>query len=1004
MIGNVLLNRYKIESELGRGGMGVVYHAQDNLLNRAVAIKFLNTEGVDIEGKTRLLQEARAVAQLNHPNIVSVYDVSENDGNPFIVMELVQGDTLRKAEKPTLVNAIHMIQQICLSLDHAHNQGIIHRDLKLENIVVTNTQTLKLMDFGLAHTPDDAQITTEEGTLMGTVAYLAPELIHGQSASVQSDLYALGIILYELIVGHVPFQGNVGTVLDGHMHGEITPPSNFANEIPDWVDDLVLGLLSKLPEERPVSARAVLDILEQKITPPITAPYQVVSKSHHNLPAQNTSFIGREKEIAEISKNILSQRLVTLTGIGGTGKTRLALQIASDAIKEFPDGVWFIELASITEPNMIPHAILSSMDIPEQTAQDDLQFLAEYLKNRKLLLVLDNCEHLIETCAKIAKQLIRDAANISIITTSREALGIQGELIWQVSSLSLPGTQLSSSSEEIAQFEAVQLFIERASLVQPKFQLTNKNASFVARICSRLDGIPLAIELAAARVRSMSVDDIAKRLEDRFRLLMGGNRSGLERHQTLRATITWSYNLLSEEEKHLLCNLSVFSGGWTLEAAEQVCGDKNSDLDVLDTLTRLVEKSLVNLDESRYRMLETTRQFALEKLLESEDGSVTHDKHAAYILELSRLGNKYYRGPDHLKWKERFEKEIDNFRTAIEWQIAAQNTEAALHLLGSEWGWTIMSFEMDAWFNKICTLPNISAYPAPYAKALNFMGAQFRDSMDISKNRAYLEEAQEIWNKLGADGEIGLAKALLLLGEITLYNAEDNQKLAHSFFERGYALYQHHNDKHGIAWAILQFGNLAYQQGQHEEAEKQYTTSLTKFQEIGDQNGMAFAHAVLGDLMRVKGDYEQASNYWKKNLEIFREIHAHSAFIYPLTGLAWASLRKGEHEKAKNLFREALGLSKEYGNTPMVTFCIAGLASVLGSTDKPQQAARLFNAVDTLRKKMGEWEPADQKDIDHYLEVAREQLDELEFEKAQHTGQTMTIEQAIEYALEYTDE
>jgi tetratricopeptide (TPR) repeat protein len=283
------------------------------------------------------------------------------------------------------------------------------------------------------------------------------------------------------------------------------------------------------------------------------------------------------------------------------------------------------------------------------------------------------------------------------------------------------------------------------------------------------------------------------------------------------------------------------------------------------------------------------------------------------------------------------------------------------------------------------------------------MGGQFWSSVNITKNIAYLEEAREIWSKLGREGELGLARALQTLGAITLYN-EDETSIPQSLFERSYELYQDHNNKRGIAWSTHNFGGLALVQGRFEEAKKQYTNSLAKFQELGDRGGMAFALASLGEVMRVVGDYDRASQYWEQNLEIFREIINHPGLIYSLSGLGWVSLRKGEHGKAKDLFVEALSLSTEYGNKPMVIYCISGLAGFLGSIGKPQQAAKLFSATDALNEEMGKLEPADQKDFDHYVNIVREQLDESEFQRAWNTGRTMTIEQAIEYTLEEMDE
>jgi non-specific serine/threonine protein kinase len=450
MIGTTLLNRYKIEAELGKGGMGVVYKAHDALLDRVVAIKFLNAAGIGTSGKTRLLAEARAAAKLNHPNIVSVFDAGEVDNNPFIVMELVEGKTLRGYSVPNLAEALKAATEICKALDHAHTKGIIHRDLKLENIIITDSQVIKLMDFGLARTADQAHLT-EAGTIIGTFAYLAPELIQGEAASPQSDLYALGVILYELLTGISPFSGTITEILSQHLHGKVQPPSTRNPNVPEWLDNLVLHLLAKHPEERPTSARAVLDILDQKVAPAITDTYKATPKPRNNLPAQNTSFIGREKEIAEIKKELEAHRLVTLTGSGGTGKTRLSLQVAADSIYAFPDGVWFVELAVLADSELIPQTILSTIGIVEQPGKPLIESLKEYLYEKQLLIVLDNCEHLIEASAQVANTLLSGTLGIKILASSREAFGVAGELSYHVPSLSLPDINHLPANEQLSQ-------------------------------------------------------------------------------------------------------------------------------------------------------------------------------------------------------------------------------------------------------------------------------------------------------------------------------------------------------------------------------------------------------------------------------------------------------------------------------------------------------------------------------------------------------------------------
>lgn len=386
-------------------------------------------------------------------------------------------------------------------------------------------------------------------------------------------------------------------------------------------------------ELRDLGERRLKDLIRPKrifqlVAPDLPSefpPLKTLDAFPNNLPLQLTSFIGRETQIAQVKKELDEHRLVTLTGSGGTGKTRLSLQVAADLLDAFPNGVWFVELAPLSDPDLIPQTILSAIGISEQKDRAALEVLQDYLQTRTTLLVLDNCEHLITRAAEVANAILTAAPKVKILASSREALGVQGELSWHVPSLSLPDPKKLPEPEALTQYEAVRLFIDRAMLVNSYFTVTKDNAPAIAQICFRLDGIPLALELAAARVRMLSVDQISSRLDDRFRLLTGGARTALPRQQTLRATIDWSYDLLAENEQLLLRRLAVFAGGWTLELAEQTCSDETIDpYEVMDMLGKLVDKSLVAVYESvtgtRYRILETVRQYAREKLFESGEG------------------------------------------------------------------------------------------------------------------------------------------------------------------------------------------------------------------------------------------------------------------------------------------------------------------------------------------------------------------------------------------------
>jgi predicted ATPase len=737
-------------------------------------------------------------------------------------------------------------------------------------------------------------------------------------------------------------------------------------------------------------------------------PLKTLDFYRHNLPVQLTTFIGRAKELEEIKQAIREHRLVTLTGVGGTGKTRLGLQVAADMLDQFPPGVWFVELASLTNPDLIPQTILSTFGIPEQLGLSVLQSLQDYLHEKKLLLMLDNCEHLIRACAGIANTLLSHSPSLTILATSREALGVPGEMLWHVPSLSLPDIKQLPALERLSQYEAVQLFIERATLVQPHFQVTNENAPAIAQICFRLDGIPLAIELAAARVRALEVDQIYKRLDDRFRLLTGGSRMVLERHQTLRAAIDWSYNLLPIDEQLLLCRLSVFAGGWTLEAAEQVCaGDHNvSSYDVLDLLTHLVDKSLAILDRSQYRMLETTRQYAHEKLLEARESESVRHRHLIYFLELAGQADKEIHGPSQVEWMHRLERDHDNFRAALDWAVSTGKTEFALRLLGSlswAWGWRGYFSEMESWFDKMRVLPDTSAHPALYARLLNHLGRQIWLSGDLRQAEALLEESRTLWLALNVEGERGLAETLDFLG-LVVRSREGDNKLAQSLFQQSFELYQKYGHQWGMAIAMADWASTVFMEGRHPEAEQLYMKSLAKLQELGDKWGVAYVLGEWGEMARFLGDVERAGRFYEQSLEIFRELGSRRVIEVILFNLAWVRLRTGDYQKARTLFKESLELSKEENFRFWYVSCLAGFASVLAVSGNLEKAARLFGAFESLLESTGRvMDPADQKEFDDYVAVVREQLDQTAFAQAWAEGRAMTVEEAIEFALRETN-
>ncbi|HKE30541.1 MAG TPA: adenylate/guanylate cyclase domain-containing protein, partial [Candidatus Angelobacter sp.] len=458
--------------------------------------------------------------------------------------------------------------------------------------------------------------------------------------------------------------------------------------------DLIIERVPEKAELRDMGERRLKNILRPERIYQLTvpglpsefAPLNTLESFNHNLPAQLTSFIGRQKELEEVKNLVASHRIVTLTGSGGAGKTRLSLQVGATCLGQFSNGVWFVELGPVADPALVSLTLLSIFNLREDSHRTPLAALTDYLRAKNLLLVLDNCEHLIEVCAQISESLLHACAKLKILATSREALGIAGEVSYRVPSLVTTNPNQLPPLEKLLEVDSIRLFVERARTVKPDFELTKEDASFVAQTCSRLDGIPLAIELAAARVKVLTPEQIAARLDDRFHLLTGGSRTALPRQQTLRAMIDWSYSLLSEEEKTLFRRLAVFVGGWTLEAAESACGEEGSGFDILDSLTRLVDKSLIFVEEAtgemRYHRLETIRQYSREKFFESDEVEMIRGRHLDYFVRFAELAEENLQGRDQLLWGNRMSAEQDNLRAALEWGMG-RNPHSALRIAGA---------------------------------------------------------------------------------------------------------------------------------------------------------------------------------------------------------------------------------------------------------------------------------------------------------------------------------
>ena len=934
MIGTVLNNRYRLDRELGQGGMGTVYEAYDQLLNRAVAVKLLGSKKLGTEGKSRLLSEARAVAQLNHPNIVSVFDAGETNDLPYVVMEYIHGESLH-AQPPKNTNEIIKVAiQICDALEEAHNHGIVHRDLKPENVIMTENGLAKLTDFGLARSL--ATRMSQESTLTGTVFYISPEQALGKPLDGRTDLYALGVMLYEFSTARLPFHADDPlAVIAQHIHEEPVRPSQHQPDISAIFEEIILKLLAKDPGGRFSSAAETRTALEGLLE---NRSRWTINKQRHNIPLDLTSFIGRDKEIADVRRIITENRMLTLTGVGGTGKTRLALTVARELVDSFADGgVWLVELATILETGQVLRAIAAALDVREKSSKPLLESIIEFINDRSLLLIMDNCEHLLSTCASLAEKMLTACPNLKLLATSREALGLPGELTYHVPSLRLPEYKNHADINELWGVESMRLFKDRAASVKPDFKPNDAETEAAAKICSRLDGIPLAIELAAARVRSLPVEEIAARLSDRFRLLTGGSRSALPRQQTLQALVDWSYDLLTDDEKTLLRRLSVFTGGCTLEAAEAVCSENGLEKDeIFNLIARLVDKSLLNYLEvsgtARYEMLETIRQYAREKLVQSGEIELLRRKHLAYFAELTAEAAPKLWQANQREWMDRLEEEHDNMRAALEWSLCEDCGEDLL-LMGMRiavsvsYFWLVRGYWREAWdwMNEL-----LKATPAAEMKneiktqLLFSAGFLVKDLGDVNISRDLFNQALN--DARGMQDLRSQAFALMGLGEIALNEHAIPEAEIH--IDQALSMFRSIDDKVGILLALSYKGGIAADQMGYSKAKEYYRENLKICREIGHELGIAGTLVALGRIETYFGDKVKGRDYLQEGLTIFRKSGDKSGIANVLSAMGLAELYSEDMSQSKEHYEEALKISRELRSGPGIGTALIALGEI----------------------------------------------------------------------------
>jgi predicted ATPase/DNA-binding SARP family transcriptional activator len=712
-----------------------------------------------------------------------------------------------------------------------------------------------------------------------------------------------------------------------------------------------------------LETRPTISVKEKQETPPKT-----------NLPVPLTSFVGRDREIEDLRHLLNTSRLLTLTGSGGIGKTRLAIQVANDVARSYRDGVWLLELASLIDGRLVPQTVAQVLEVRESLGQPLIEALQDFLHEKQTLLVLDNCEHLISACAQLAFDLLSHCTKLKILATSREALGITGETTFSVPTLSFPILSNMSQLQDLKEFESIQLFVERATAIQPDLALTQVNAFAVTQICHRLDGLPLAIELAAARVKMLSLDEIAKRLDDRFRLLVQGSRTVLPRHQTLRATIDWSYELLSEKERILLRRLSVFAGGFTLESAEVVTsGEGITPSQMMDLLGNLIDKSLVIPygwsgtveSETRYGMLETIHEYAREKLKEAGEEATIRERHLEYFASFVRRAQQGIYSTEQAPWFRRLDQEIDNLRVALDGENSfassmRQKQFVIISSLSLFWERSYRS-EIVENLKKILVRDAGSESTAEKARALDVGGFLLWCSSRLPEARTYLEESIQIAEKLQEDSL--------------------------------------------LVWPLMYLGWTFWGLGQYESAQGSLERSLSIARSLGEngRGAVAVAMAYLGDIPYAQGNLTEARRLYQEAILALRELHNPSMLSPSLRRLGYVEVREEHFAPAVQLFCESLEFNRQVRHQHGTVASLAGFAAIHLAKKNFEQAAILYGCIENLLRTSGQpFMFTDTVEYERCIAQLKQSLDEKILSAAWSKGGLMTLEQAVDYALRET--
>jgi predicted ATPase/serine/threonine protein kinase/DNA-binding CsgD family transcriptional regulator len=984
-------------AEIGRGGFGVVYRCRQTALDRTVAVKVL-TGDLDEDSRARFLREQRAAGRLTgHPNVVNVLQVgvTEHD-RPYIVMPFYAHDSLdahiRKRGPLRLADALRVGVKIAGALEAAHDLGILHRDVKPANILLTDYGEPALTDFGIAHISGGFETTT--GVVTGSPAFTAPEVIAGGAPSPAADVYGLGATLFAAATGHAAFERRSGEQLVAQFVRITTAPTPDPREhgIADDVSTVIEAAMAHDPVGRPsvgelgrqlrhlqhqhgfpvddMAGRTFHDETEDGVAshkpqtdssrddaPPAARPGRTGA-----LPLELTSFIDRREETAKVTNLLSTARMVTLTGMGGVGKTRLALRVAGRTQSRFADGVFLIELGELRDDSLLVNVVADALGLRDRAARPLLEVLADFLAPREVLLVLDNCEQVLGGAAKLSEALLRTSPGLRMLLTSREPIGISGEVALPIAPLQVPDAD--HLPRRLPGNDAVTLFAERGAAVLPGFEVTDDNKVTIARICQHLDGLPLAVELAAARLRAISPEEILQRLTDRYRFLTRGRRDAPSRQQTLRMCIDWSYDLCTPLEQQMWARLSMFAGSFELNAAEQIFGQDPTVDDFLDTVTSLVDKSILIREQSapvaRFRMLETVRDYGREKIRADTDYSELRTRYRNWYVQLSSDAEADWVGPRQLEWLTRLVAELPNFRQAHE-SCLSEDPESGLGMAAA-------------------------LFPLWLSRGLLTEGRRWIDRLLAQSPRTVgVDRAKAIlWASVmaGVQGDLQASTILIHAGR-TLTDRSANPLLqAHIDLAEGYRAF------YG--------GDVEYAQIHFEAARPTYAAVPSALAlHILLLQGLGFAYELLNHTERAIECYESALAVTEEHGEA---VHR-SYLLWALAVVVW---RHAKTERANELLQQALRAARKVDERLVISMCLQALAWIAAEEGAFERAVVLTSAAENLSNAIGS-SPIFVSGLVQYREKCerdtRKALSEKVFAAAQRKGNKLGVESAVAYAL-----